>query len=1033
MVVSKPLLDTIRDGRAFLFLGAGASIGGIHPKNIQSPSGQKLADKIAKKFLGDDFIGKPLPQVTELAISEADLLSVQQFIASLFFDYQPADFHKMIPRFTWSGIATTNIDLILERAYDLVNDRLQTLVVFKKDGERVEEKLRSTDNVIYLKLHGCITYLNDKDLPLILTPDQYITHRSGRKRLFEKFQNYAYEYPIIFVGYSLSDIDIRAILNEISQLSDARPRSYIVTPTMTPQEVRFWESKKITHIQLSFKDFMLELDDLIPQSFRSLLKIINNNEHPIQKHFQNKDESVASDNLIAFLTRNVDYIHRELKTVQPDPIAFYKGYFNDWAPIINDLDVKRSLSDEIITEVFLPSEGERRGICEFYLIKGHAGSGKSVMLKRIAWDVSVGFDKLCLFSKQSSLIEYEYVAELYRLCQERIFLFLDNACEYIDTIEDIILKARKDKIPLTIISAERESEWNTRCESLYAYLTDTYMIQYLSEKEIEGLITLLARHKSLGYLEGKSLTEQKNELALRAGRQLLVALHEATMGKPFADIVYDEYKSISPLRAQSLYLTICIFHRLGVSVRAGLISRVHGIPFSVFAEELFKPLEFIVFAQVNNIIDDYEYRSRHQHIAEIVFERALTDAQDRFDEYVRILNAIDVDYSSDREALKGITNARELLELFHDPQMIKQIYSIAEQRDEENPMLIQQEALFEMHSRSGSLEKANELLKKAHDLAPYNRAIAHSLSELALKRAEQSTSELEKSKYRNESKIIAESLISRNNPTSHAYHTLIKIDVGELKELIDQNDTLNIERKIKETEANIVKALQLFPDDEYLLTVEADFCNLIRNHTQALNALEKAFSTNKRSPYLASRLAKVYVSNGRIDDAVNIMKQCLDENPSDKNANFYLATLLEKLPHSNNVEIRHYLRRSFTTGDSNYAAQFWYARILYIDGEREGAKEIFLRLSDVNIDIRVKQEPRGIIYEAGNPKRFSGIVNRVETTYAFITRDFDQDSIYTRSKYNEKNEWAKLKYHKRVTFQLGYNYRGPFAIDIKGE
>jgi len=681
--------------------------------------------------------------VAELAISERDLPTVQEFIASIFREFNPAEFHKLLPRFVWSGIATTNYDLIIERAYDAVGgEALQNPVVFKKDGERVEEKLRSSKSVMYLKLHGCITDINDSRTRLILTPDQYITHKQGRTRLFEKLQSHAHEYPFIFVGYSLSDIDIRAILSELNQLGDAKPRSYIVTPNMTPAEVRFWEGRKLTHIPMGFKDFLYELDSSIPDAFRGLSTFVDKSEPPIYKRLNITKEGGVSESLTTFLNRDVEYIQSEHKTEKSDPKAFYKGYFVDWSPIVDNLDVKRSITDNILAEVFLSGEEEKRETCEFFVLKGHAGSGKSVLLKRLAWEASIQFDRLCLFAKQASFIDFEPIAELYRRCNERIFLFVDPVTEFIEVIEQIIPKARKEKIPLTIISAERYNEWNISCAHLDAYLTQIYELPYLSEKEIEGLLNLLAKHKSLGYLQEKSFAEQKEALGKHAGRQLLVALHEATMGKPFSDIIFDEYGSILSPRAQSLYITVCIFHSLNVPVRAGLISRVHGIPFMEFSESLFKPLEFIVFARMNEKIRDYEYRTRHSHIAEIVFERVLSRPQDRFDEYIRIINAIDVDYSSDQEAFKGITNSRELLKLFHDPQMIRQIYIAAKKRDYENPMLLQQEALFEMHSPDGSLDKASELLQKATKLAPYNKVLAHSLSELARNKAENSVNEI---------------------------------------------------------------------------------------------------------------------------------------------------------------------------------------------------------------------------------------------------------------------------------------------------
>jgi hypothetical protein len=64
------------------------------------------------------------------------LTKVQTFIRKLLFDFSPADFHLLISKFRWHGIATTNYDLIVERAYDPKHEPLQELVPFVKMGSR---------------------------------------------------------------------------------------------------------------------------------------------------------------------------------------------------------------------------------------------------------------------------------------------------------------------------------------------------------------------------------------------------------------------------------------------------------------------------------------------------------------------------------------------------------------------------------------------------------------------------------------------------------------------------------------------------------------------------------------------------------------------------------------------------------------------------------------------------------------------------------------------------------------------------------
>lgn len=118
MNIPHALKEAIREGRAVLFLGAGASLGADSKDGSQPPTGPQLSKMLSDRFLGGEDSDLPLSVVAEYSISETDLVTVQEFIRDIFAKYTPADFHRLIPTFKWAGIATTNYDLIVERAYE---------------------------------------------------------------------------------------------------------------------------------------------------------------------------------------------------------------------------------------------------------------------------------------------------------------------------------------------------------------------------------------------------------------------------------------------------------------------------------------------------------------------------------------------------------------------------------------------------------------------------------------------------------------------------------------------------------------------------------------------------------------------------------------------------------------------------------------------------------------------------------------------------------------------------------------------------
>jgi len=1039
MEIPKPLIEQIKEGNVVLFLGSGASSGAKHPKNISPPLGNQLSNLLVEKFLSAEYKDQSLQYTSEIAVSEYDLLTVQQFIYDIFEPFQPSDDHLKIPNYVWKSIVTTNYDYIIERAYSQNKASVQTLAKFIKNGERVRDKLKFVTDLPYYKIHGCISDINDVDTPLILTPDQYITHKKNRDRLFHRIQEMAYEYTFLFVGFSFADYDIRTILLELSKLKESRPRSYMVGPNIRDEETRMWEGKKISSIKSTFSEFIFQLEKVIsPEKVKlALAKPIENDIHPIfNKSFINLIDLRPSDSLMNFLNYDIQYVHSRLKDKNTDPKEFYKGYFENWDPILKDLDAKRNISDTIAYEVFLDDENHNRNDFQFYLILGYAGSGKSVLLKRLAWDASIEFERVCLFYNKNSVIKHEPIIELCNYIKERIYIFIDNVSDSDNEIVSLISKIKKESLSITIIGAERVNTWNTECEELGNYLTDEYQLQYLNDKEIVGLLDKLEQYDSLGYLKTKSKTERIEALSYKAGRELLVALYESTMGKPFSEIVVDEYNSITNETAKSLYLTVSILHRLGTETRAGLISRVHNISFSEFKEKLFKPLEFIVFDSKDYRINDFVYRTRHKQIAEIIFSEVLSDKQDRYDEYYRILSCLDVDYENDRTAFLSMTKARNLLENFSDPTMIRELYNLASESNVDDPKLMQQEAIFEMNSSGGNMNKAESLLSEASKLSPNDSIIQHSFAEIALVKAEKSKHKLEIDKYLSEAESICKKLISKYKDKPHPFHTLLKVHLFKIKRIIDDNDSPSIERAIKDTEKTFSIARQQFPEQEFILEAESQFNKLLNHRPEAIELLERAFELNKRSPYLCLRLANLYEQNRQDDKAKATIEETLKLIPNDKDVNYRYAMNLtkDKVPDLNTI--KHHLKRSFTKGDSRYQSQFWYARTIYLLGEIEEANLIFDILKNISILPNLKSKPRGKVRQDGHLISFKGIVYKIESKYGFLTRDGIGDKVYFyRYEYaaNYDSIWEKITAGTRVTFNLAFNYRGAVALNIKLE
>ena len=867
----------------------------------------------------------------------------------------------------------------------------------------------------------------------MVSTDQYLSHMRGRDRVYDHLKNLGYENTLVFVGHSLQDPDIRHLFHEIGD-PHKRPRYYAVIPSVTDAQRRFWENKRTSLLDCSFEDFLITLDSGVSSHFRGLAIETKASEIPIAERFTVVNPELSSE-CVHFLESDIDYVHSGMQIKDVSPRHFYKGYTSLWSAIDKDLDVRRDIEDQILLNAVL--DGEDDNECRVFSIRGHAGSGKSVLLQRVAWQAAHELRKLCLFTHPENPITFDHILELSQVIDERIYLFIDDVNKLPSQTARLIDQASQQSISLTILVAARVNEWNISCQEIDPHVIEDFEVAYLSPVEIDQLLRLLEDHNALFRLEQASYAERRVALEEHAGRQLLVALHEATMGKPFEDIVEDEYKAVEPAIAKEIYLGICFLNRFGVPVRAGLISRVFGIRMSEFKERFFQPLEGLVFVESNRRTSDFVYRSRHPHIAEIVVARALDQVSKKLEMYQRIIGSMNIDYASDRRAYRRLISGRSLLGEFSDHEMTQKVFLATKLRVGDDAHLLHQMAIYEMNRPEGSLEQASEDLNRASSIAPQDKSLTHSLAELHLKMAEKTESPLEYRMHINKSQELAVSLTGVSASSPHGYHTLAKLQITQLEKAmtssVNQLNGVELSDLIKNAENTIQQGLQMFPDEPYLLTAESDLASMLSDDAKATKALLTAFDSNPRDPFIATRLAKHLASKSQTEDALNVYRLALNSGAPDRHLRYSYARLLIEENVEDGTEIEYQLQRSFADGDSNFKAQFWYARQLYINNKLSEAISRFSHLNRLTLDPTTKRKIRGVIVSNGKDCTFSGRVEQMRYDHGFAIRDGAADRVFLHTKYSNQEDWGQLERDTRISFKIGFNFWGATAINLQLE
>ncbi len=226
------LIEAHRNGRLMLFVGAGVSA------NLGLPDWNALIGRIAEELDYDPKIfatyGTPLALAEFYKKRMGGLGALRSWMDRAWHntstDITKSDIHRLIARGNFPKIYTTNYDRWLESAHDAFGvqyDKIKSVA----DLVRLTEGRRQI-----IKLHGDF----DLEESIVLDETSYFKRLDFDTPLDIKLRADVLGSSVLFIGYSLTDINIRLLFYRLtemwgsSSLANARPRSYVFTNRPNP-------------------------------------------------------------------------------------------------------------------------------------------------------------------------------------------------------------------------------------------------------------------------------------------------------------------------------------------------------------------------------------------------------------------------------------------------------------------------------------------------------------------------------------------------------------------------------------------------------------------------------------------------------------------------------------------------------------------------------------------------------------------------------------------------------------------------------
>ncbi|WP_231366541.1 MULTISPECIES: SIR2 family protein [unclassified Thioalkalivibrio] len=221
------LISAYREQSLILFVGAGVS------KRLGLPTWSGLIDHMAGELGYDPEVfrsfGEDLALAEYYRLRKGSIGPLRSWMDTNWhspsIDLRNEEVHKLIATSQFPIIYTTNYDRWIEKAFDLYS-RPYTKVAGVSDMAQIREGV-----VQIVKFHGDF----DDDSSIVLDETSYYERMEFETPLDIKLRSDLLGRSVLFIGYSLSDVNLRFIFHRLAKLwrehgcGGVQPKSFVFT------------------------------------------------------------------------------------------------------------------------------------------------------------------------------------------------------------------------------------------------------------------------------------------------------------------------------------------------------------------------------------------------------------------------------------------------------------------------------------------------------------------------------------------------------------------------------------------------------------------------------------------------------------------------------------------------------------------------------------------------------------------------------------------------------------------------------------
>lgn len=919
------LKTAIESGNCVLFIGAGIGCDMTGPDGNPVPDGVSLAKELANHFKIDTD-SDDLSKVSQIISLRRPRDELDDYLRKRFANVEPGDHVKWLTTNRWKAIYTTNYDFGIERAYEHDTSPLQTPVSISATQDLVE--FDPHYQVPIYHIHGALFGLHQR---IVITQDDYTTFRERRKMLFEALKAHFATSTFLYIGYSHRDPNWSLVWQELaSEFAPSRlPVSYRVSLATDQIDVEILKARGLETIESNFKDFAimarneLSAATVEPDQLRQLAKSV-----PVDLMDAFNRNPAAAFRLLS----SWEYVNQAPFDATPNTDAFLRGDIPNWATLGGKHYFQRDIEDEVFEELLDYATINPKGPAS-HLVVGPAGYGISTILMSLA--VRLVTEKVgpVFFHRHGQPIregDVEYATSLFSTIP---FFIVDNAADNKHTLGRAISVLKDHKRPALFLMGEQKNEWQ-QSKSRVSGLQ--FPVESLSDGEINRLLNFLTEHHALNKLQPLSRELQFAAIKKTHGKELLVAMREATEELGFDAILENEYRGIDGEFSKRLYLIVACIYQHDAYVRDSILASILGTTVADMYPQIRDATDGVVIFECIDVANQvYAARTRHRTIARIVWERC-GDPSQKEEILQALVSKVNLNFRADAKVFEKLIRNDHLIDSIRTLDGKTQFFETACKKDPQSPYVKQHYA--RMLLRAGKPDLALGQVEQAFQTpGPPKKVLIHTKG-LTLKALAMASESYEVGrKYVARAEQSFRLSITSNPKDEYAYQSLAMLFLDWAKKSESDDEAAKYIQKAEETIDQGLRAVRV---RDGLWIASADIANWLGDQPTRLSALERAVKDVPSSVVARYLLARQYRTTGHPDKAESTLHEVIHNNLDEyRSVLEYALAILETGKSLKTAIAVLSLSTTYGLGDPRFIAT--YGGLLFLNEQFSDAQRIF--------------------------------------------------------------------------------------------